>query len=114
MQQLEKPREMASYMNTKDQLLERLGEGLNKARIAPLKIRSVQVDSCIKFKIHDGLKSVCGRHLHKIVVRFKTIIDDDISSHCPPSVVQRYNVAGTFALAQQTIAELIHAMLNEP
>ena len=60
------------------------------------------------------VSSVCDLYLREIIVPSETIIDDDISSQRSPSVVQRHHFAGTFILAQQTIAKLIHALLNEP
>ena len=47
----------------------------------------------------DIVNSNCGPHLHEIVVKSQRIINDDISSHRPPSVVQCYRFAGTFVLA---------------
>ena len=64
--------------------------------------------------IWDIVSSVCGLYLHEIIIPSETIIDDDVSSQRSPSVVQRYHFAGTFILVQQTIAKLIHALLNEP
>ena len=45
------------------------------------------------------VNSVCGPHLHEIVVKPQGIVNDDISSHRPPSIIQRYHFAGTFVLA---------------
>ena len=45
------------------------------------------------------VNSVCGPHLHGIVVKPQGMFNDDISSHRPPSVIQCYHLAGNFVLA---------------
>ena len=116
---------MAGHMNAKRQLLERLCEWCNKARIAPFRnLVSIMCrctsrpkspfDFTPKATIWDILSSVCGLYLHEVIVPSETIIDDNISSQRSPSVVQRHHFTGYFILAQQTIAKLIHALLNQP